>query len=228
VFGRHRYVYTWEHDRLWRKNRQPTSLAFCKGIDLDRAYPFHFDDSPQSSSNPCSDMFPGSYAFQAYESKAVADWATEYVKNGSKILGLLDLHSYSQQILYPYSYSCRDIPPDLENLEELGIGLAKAIRVRYGEHYEVTSACEGTGFANFPGTTGSGSMIDYFYARLRVPYTFQVKLRDTGSYGFLLPKESIVPTGEEIFNLLKYFSQFVSDDGSPTTAKAMSTTGDEL
>jgi extracellular matrix protein 14 len=190
-------------------------------------------------------VFPGNYAFQAYESKAVADWATEYVKNGSKILGLLDLHSYSQQsrsrcdlellrivtdglVLYPYSYSCRDIPPDLENLEELGFGLAKAIRVRYGEHYDVTSACEGTGFANFPGTTGSGSMIDYFYARLRVPYTFQIKLRDTGSYGFLLPKESIVPTGEEIFNLLKYFSQFISDDGSPTTVKAISTTSDEL
>lgn len=124
-------------------------------------------------------------------------------------------------VLYPYSYSCDVPPPDLENLEELGMGLAKAIRLRSGEHYEVTSACSGTGFAGLiPGTTGSGSMLDYFYGKLHVPFTYQIKLRDTGSHGFLLPKENIVPTGEEMFSMLKYFSQFLLDDGSPTLAKA--------
>ena len=58
-------------------------------------------------------------------------------------------------------------------------------------------------------------MIDYFYGKLGVPFTYQIKLRDTGNYGFLLPKESIVPTGEEIFSLLKSFSQFILDDGGP-------------
>ncbi|CCX05101.1 hypothetical protein FPQ18DRAFT_295532 [Pyronema domesticum] len=215
------YVYTWEKDRLWRKNRQPTNLAFCQGIDLDRAYDFHFDNSPQSAANPCSEMFPGNYAFQATESKAFVQWAETYTKNNSaKIIGLLDLHSYSQQILYPYSYSCDHPPPDLENLEELGIGLAKAIQVQSGERYEVAAACEGTGFASFPSTTGSGSMLDYFYAKLKVAWTYQIKLRDTGSYGFLLPKENIIPTGEEMLNLVKYFAQFVLDDGGPTFARA--------
>ena len=36
-----------------------------------------------------------------------------------------------------------------------------------------------------------------------------MKLRDTGSYGFLLPKESIVPTGEEMLNALKYFGDYL-------------------
>lgn len=123
-------------------------------------------------------------------------------------------------VLYPYSYSCDHPPPDLENLEELGIGLAKAIQVQSGERYEVAAACEGTGFASFPSTTGSGSMLDYFYAKLKVAWTYQIKLRDTGSYGFLLPKENIIPTGEEMLNLVKYFAQFVLDDGGPTFARA--------
>ena len=44
---------------------------------------------------------------------------------------------------------------------------------------------------------------------LKARYSYQVKLRDTGSYGFLLPKENIIPTGEEMLNALKYFGDFL-------------------
>ena len=122
--------------------------------------------------------------------------------------------------MYPYSYSCSETPPTLENLAELGSGLAKAIRLQSGERYDVTSACEGSGGAGLPGASAAGSMVDYFYGKLRVPFAYQIKLRDTGSHGFLLPKENIVPAGKEMFSMIKYFSQWILDPGSPTLAAA--------
>ena len=29
------YAYTWEHNRMWRKNREPTAIPFCIGVVRD-------------------------------------------------------------------------------------------------------------------------------------------------------------------------------------------------
>ena len=49
----------------------------------------------------------------------------------------------------------------------------------------------------------SGGSEDWTYGQLKVKYSFSVELRDKGRYGFLLPKEQIIPTGEETFEGLK-------------------------
>ncbi|KAI4259282.1 MAG: hypothetical protein LQ352_000822 [Teloschistes flavicans] len=218
------YVYTWETDRLWRKNRQQTSLRFCRGLDLDHAYGFEWDSNDMAD-NPCSESFAGEAPFEAVEARRFATWARNQTENeNATIVAFVDFHSYSQQILYPYSYTCATAPPTLENLEELAIGMVKAIRLTNSEQYSITSACEGS-FEPTDGTgkrtkyskpqrfeSVGGSPIDYFYHSLGVKYSYQIKLRDTGSYGFLLPSRNIVPTGKEAFSAMKYLARFLMGD----------------
>lgn len=215
------YVYTWETDRLWRKNRQQTGIRFCRGLDLDRSFGFEWT----ATENPCSESYSGSEPFEAIEARRLADWAKNETENNNvEFVGFLDLHSYSQEVLYPYSYSCTTEPPGLENLEELALGLSKAIRTTHGHNYEVMPACEGNvGFTSSSSSSkkkhhlrpavepSGGSALDFFYRTIGVRYAYQIKLRDRGTYGFLLPRENILPTGKEVLNAVLYFVEFLGD-----------------
>ena len=53
----------------------------------------------------------------------------------------------------------------------------------------------------------SGISVDWAYGEAKIPYAFTLELRDTGQYGFLLPPEQIIPTGEEIMAFHVYMAQ---------------------
>lgn len=214
--------YTWDEDRLWRKSRQRTKMPWCPGLDLDHAFGYEWDTWRSGHWNhPCSESYAGEEPWQSVEVSAFRDWAKrEAETNNIDFVGLIDLHSYSQQILFPYAYTCDIEPPNLEKMQELALGLAKSIRLFSGEAYSVSPACQGAVPETRSGTNGlriessGGTAIDWFYHELGAHYSYQIKLRDTGSYGFLLPADQIIPTGEEILHAIKYLGDFLQgNDG---------------
>lgn len=203
------YAFTWKSERLWRKNKQQTYNPRCRGIDIDHSFDFHFTSDLES---PCSDDYSGNAPFEALESLNWDRYLNE-TKHSHPIYAYIDLHSYAQEVLYPYAYSCDILPRDEENLLELAYGLSQAIRLKSGKYYNVLKACQDKG-ADFLPNMGAGSALDYMYHN-KAYWAFILKLRDSGTHGFLLPPKYIVPTGEEIYSSIKYFASFLlKDDGN--------------
>ncbi|GAA5867042.1 hypothetical protein JCM8547_008420 [Rhodosporidiobolus lusitaniae] len=193
------YVYSWDVDRLWRKSRQPVGKD-CFGIDLNRNWGFKFE--PGSRPNPCSDSFPGSSAFESVELQVLRDYLL-----GSKehpIDAFLDVHSFGQMLLYPYSYSCSTRTADEENQAEAVLQTARALKSVHGRQFETGSVCEVS-------LTSPGESLDWTYAEARIRWSFATELRDGGVFGFLLPPSQIRPSGEEMSAALRSLTQFILD-----------------
>lgn len=53
------FVYTQTTQRLWRKNRQPTSGSTCIGHDINRNWNAYWAVTGGASTNPCDETFKG-------------------------------------------------------------------------------------------------------------------------------------------------------------------------
>ncbi|KAL7425007.1 hypothetical protein Q5752_000694 [Cryptotrichosporon argae] len=214
------YVYSHEHARMWRKNRQPapavaataavkteaqsagaratSELAECTGIDLNSNWGYRWQPSRKS---PCSDAWAGSHAFEAQETQAVADYM-----NGTagerRVTAFVDMHSYGQLFMFPFAHSCDEFPVDAEMLMEAGLGVVKAMRHQHDEEYEAGQACDLT-------LRAPGDAIDYAYGARDIRWSYSAELRDTGTYGFLLPPHQIRAAGDEVSAGLRFLADFI-------------------
>lgn len=200
------YEYTWRGDRLWRKNRQETGNDDCVGFDLDRTFGYHWQPTDEF---PCSGNYNGEEPFVAIESQLWDAYIQDNFKghHDHRLFGFIDFHSYSQEILYPFSYSCDDLPNDIENLLELAYDLSKSIRNYSGKQYDVVQSCKDRD-ADINPVGGSGSLLDYMYDK-GAHWSYQIKLRDTGNHGFLLPPGYIQPVGREGSRIIHSICNFL-------------------
>jgi len=194
------YAYTWEHNRLWRKNRRNNGDGSF-GVDLNRNWDDHWGGAG-SSSNPASDTYHGKGPFSEPESLAVSD----FLLQNSRVVAALDVHAYSQLILRPYGWTTAT-PPDNTLLETSGDLQAKAIKFVHGKTYQNIPSVD-----LYP-TTGSAG--DFFYGQIIKDtighYTsgFTWELRPASANpGFLLPPSEILPTGEEMWSAFLFWADY--------------------
>ncbi|KAK0539609.1 hypothetical protein OC842_000881 [Tilletia horrida] len=133
------YAYSYGSERMWRKNRQPVDESSeCVGIDVNSNWDARFQAWPVSRA--CSEAFPGTRAFEAYESDAIARFIAEPANN---IRSVIDLHSYGQMLTYPFAFSCSPSLslPDEEDLLELSVGAVRAIRDVHSHTFHAGRHC---------------------------------------------------------------------------------------
>lgn len=94
---------------VWNFETCPGRISVDDHLPLTTIYVF---PAIGASQNPCDETYCGSTAESEKETKALADFIRD---NLSSIKAYLTIHSYSQMMLYPYSYSYA-LPKDNKEL----------------------------------------------------------------------------------------------------------------
>ncbi|OXB79835.1 UNVERIFIED_CONTAM: hypothetical protein H355_000997 [Colinus virginianus] len=192
------YEYTWSKpsNRLWRKSRSSHSNSGCIGTDMNRNFDAKWCGRG-ASPNECYETYCGPYPESEPEVKAVA----RFIRDHKDIIkAYITMHSYSQLVLFPYSYTTNK-SKDHDELESLAKKAANAIKRSTKKIYKLGPGAQTIYLA-------PGGSDDWAYD-LGIKYSFTFELRDTGTYGFLLPSAQIRPTCIEALSAVKVIAQHV-------------------
>ncbi|XP_018394061.1 PREDICTED: zinc carboxypeptidase-like [Cyphomyrmex costatus] len=183
VFNPDGYVYTHTTNRFWRKTRKPYDN--CYGADPNRNWNYKWNTAG-SSNDTCSETYAGPAPFSEIETKSMSKYINSISK---KFYAYIAFHSYSQLLMFPYGYTT-DRVENYDDLYNIGMKAITALAKRYGTEYAVGSIAETIYLA-------SGNTVDWIKGMYNKSIIYIYELRDQGQYGFLLPPEQIIPTGEE-------------------------------
>ncbi|KAJ3643795.1 hypothetical protein Zmor_024215 [Zophobas morio] len=106
------YIYSYNVDRLWRKNRAKSKISDCIGVDLDRNWGYDWGNNG-SSTDPCN---------KAYRGRKPFSWV------------------FSSAFLWAVWGALNRIVEDHEELTDVGMQAAKNIQSAGGETYAVGPA----------------------------------------------------------------------------------------
>jgi carboxypeptidase A2 len=185
------YAYTWANDRLWRKNRKPSSVA-CVGTDLNRNFDFRWGHDGVSF-QPCAETYCGPNGNSEPETIAVA---AELVRLGPTLAATVTLHAYGNMWMFPWGNTVNyngvlcDLADDNADLMVVADAAANAIEATYG-----TTWARGNSCAVIYATTGGTD--DYSKGAAGVKYAFCPELRGNS---FVIAASQIPLSFNEVWN----------------------------
>ncbi|XP_025828827.1 carboxypeptidase B-like [Agrilus planipennis] len=191
------YNRTFHEDRLHRKNVQVVNGTNCSyfvggngiGTDLNRNFNYTWMEAGGASSRPCSSSYAGPEPFSAPETRAMK----ALVEQVSDSLDLyICFHSFSQLVLFPYGHTTDPIDNYYEQYAIARMA-ADELEAYNGTKYVVGNIAEAI-------YVSTGSSLDWVKGTYGTRLTYGLELRDQGQYGFLLPPDQIIDTGEETLN----------------------------
>merc|ERR1711935_13281 len=92
--------------------------------------------------------------------------------------------------LWPYGYDYGAYPENYKEVQQLAIDASDALFQVHGTVFDPINSAD-----LYPAAGAS----DDWYKSIGCRYAFTTELRDTGHYGFELPKAQIIPSGEEMW-----------------------------
>ena len=199
-----------KNDRFWRKTRScfdcPTGEK-CTGVDANRNWGYKWKQGEPfeegDTNDPCNDRYQtyrGPEPFSEIETRNVRDFILAH-KDQIKFFNTL--HGYGQFILLPWSYT--DEPPTYPTYNrtfELAQKGNEALRKVHGTNYTIGN---GKDLLNY---YAYGVSTDWALGEAEIQYVMCMELPPQSDNkddvvwcgdGFLLPKERIVPTAEEVW-----------------------------
>lgn len=198
------YVYDYPAGLSWRKNREPFGGAI--GTDCNRNYGGGCNgsidgywgavDEGQATHYPSSATFCGAFAHSGDEIQAY----TQYVRD-KKIVTGFSLHSYGEQVMYPWGYTGQPTP-DGALYDAKGAYMASMMQRLYSGTYT-----PGQSYYN-PYAT-SGSTTDWVYG-----YNHYVAGLSTLFYGaeigtaFYQNQSQLDNISRQVFKAAKYLADF--------------------
>ncbi|KAH8278581.1 hypothetical protein KR018_005450, partial [Drosophila ironensis] len=191
------YRYSFQGDRMWRKNR--ALFGICRGVDLNRNFPFHWNVTG-ASGDPCRYDYSGPSAGSEVETQRMVQFLEQHVQ-ADRIKTFIALHSYSQMIMFPYGHTPERVD-NYQDLKEIGQLAAKRIKDLSGRIYKSGSIYE----TIYPSSGGSK---DWAHGQLNIPITFSYELRGPADSEdmFILSAREIEPTAGEAFAALQTIVQ---------------------